>query len=133
VDARLDRPGIYSLLSAACPTWPTSGTRAARASWTRTERYVTPRRGADPLHHPTKGGAPASGPGARTLVVAVARSGSVKAPSSRGSREKGATLLVIEAMKMQNEFRAGASGYDRRGCRRARQAVNGGDVLIVIR
>ncbi len=47
--------------------------------------------------------------------------------------EKGATLLVIEAMKMENEFKAGVSGTIAEVRVEPGQAVNGGDVLIVIR
>ncbi len=46
---------------------------------------------------------------------------------------KAATLLVIGAMKMENEFRAGASGTVAEVRVAPGQAVNGGDVLVVIR
>jgi len=44
----------------------------------------------------------------------------------------GDTLLVIEAMKMENEFRATVAGTVAEIRVEAGQAVNAGDVLIVI-
>ncbi|MBI3634775.1 MAG: biotin attachment protein [Candidatus Rokubacteria bacterium] len=44
----------------------------------------------------------------------------------------GDTLLVIEAMKMENEFRAGTAGRVVEVRVAAGQAVNAGDVLVVI-
>jgi biotin carboxyl carrier protein len=41
-------------------------------------------------------------------------------------------LLVIEAMKMENEFRAGAAGTVAEVRVAAGAAVNAGDVLIVM-
>jgi biotin carboxyl carrier protein len=46
--------------------------------------------------------------------------------------EVGAPLLVIEAMKMENEFRASAAGTVRDVRVRAGQPVNAGDVLVII-
>ena len=40
---------------------------------------------------------------------------------------------MIEAMKMENEFKAGASGTIAEVRVQPGQAVNGGDVLVVIR
>jgi biotin carboxyl carrier protein len=44
----------------------------------------------------------------------------------------GDALVVIEAMKMENEFRAGAAGTVAEVRVSAGQAVNAGDVLVVI-
>jgi biotin carboxyl carrier protein len=44
----------------------------------------------------------------------------------------GTPLLVIEAMKMENEFRASGPGTVRDVRAQAGQAVNAGDVLVVI-
>jgi len=41
-------------------------------------------------------------------------------------------LLVIEAMKMENEFKAGAAGTVREVRVAPGQPVNAGDVLVVI-
>jgi biotin carboxyl carrier protein len=45
---------------------------------------------------------------------------------------RGDTVLVIEAMKMQNEFKAGAAGVVAEVRVAPGQAVNAGDVLVVI-
>src|SRR5439155_24629624 len=73
------------------------------------ERYLT--HGEEQTRHiiRTKGGA-GGGPGGRTLVAPLPGR-IVKVAVKPGDRvEKGATLLVIEAMKMENELKAGASG-----------------------
>ena len=44
----------------------------------------------------------------------------------------GQTLLVIEAMKMENELKASAPGTVREVRVAVSQAVNAGDVLVVI-
>ena len=44
----------------------------------------------------------------------------------------GDTLVVIEAMKMENELRAAVAGTVREVRVRAGQSVNPGDVLVVI-
>jgi biotin carboxyl carrier protein len=44
----------------------------------------------------------------------------------------GATLLVIEAMKMENEFKAKAAGTVKEVRVEAGQAVNPGDVLLIV-
>jgi biotin carboxyl carrier protein len=46
--------------------------------------------------------------------------------------EPGDGLIVIEAMKMENEFRAGGAGTVREVRVQAGQAVNAGDILIVV-
>jgi len=48
------------------------------------------------------------------------------------SVEAGDTVVVIEAMKMQNEFKAAAAGVVAEVRVQPGQAVNAGDVLIVI-
>jgi glutaconyl-CoA decarboxylase len=45
---------------------------------------------------------------------------------------RGDTLLVIEAMKMENEFKAGADGTVTEVRVSPGQAVNPGDVLVVV-
>jgi len=133
VDARLTAQGIYSLLiggvSYVADVWDEGGACVVDVG---TERYVIHVEEQTRYIIRTKGGA-GSGPGARTLVAPLPGR-IVKVDVKPGDRvEKGATLLVIEAMKMENEFRAGASGTIAEVRVEPGQAVNGGDVLIVIR
>ena len=46
--------------------------------------------------------------------------------------EKGDGLVILEAMKMENEFRAAGEGTVKEIRVQAGQAVNPGDVLLVI-
>src|SRR5207249_2094353 len=73
------------------------------------------------------------GQAARTLVAPLPGRIVTVAVKPGDRVEKGATLLVIEAMKMENEFKAGASGTVAEVRVAPGQTVNGGDVLIVIR
>jgi len=47
--------------------------------------------------------------------------------------EPDAPLVVLEAMKMENEFRATATGVVTEVAVAPGQAVNAGDVLVVVR
>jgi biotin carboxyl carrier protein len=47
--------------------------------------------------------------------------------------ERGAGLVVLEAMKMENEFRAVAEGVVTEIHVEPGQAVNAGDLLVVVR
>jgi biotin carboxyl carrier protein len=88
----------------------------------------------DPLHDrlarsPSAGGSPegeeeirASMPG-RVIQVSVAPGDSI---------EKGALLLVLEAMKMQNEIRAERAGLVKEVGIRAGEAVDGGAVMLTV-
>jgi biotin carboxyl carrier protein len=77
----------------------------------------------------------AAGEGAGTQTVTAPLPGKVThvavAPGDRV--ERGDTLVVIEAMKMENEFRATAAGTVAEVRVAPGQAVNAGDVLAVIR
>lgn len=133
VDGRLTAQGIYSLLiggvSYMADVWDQDGTCVVDVG---AERYVI--HVEEQTRHiiRTKGGA-GGGQGARTLVAPLPGR-IVKIAVKPGDRiEKGATLLVIEAMKMENEFKAGASGTIAEVRVEAGQTVNGGDVLVVIR
>jgi pyruvate carboxylase subunit B len=133
VDGRLTAQGIYSLLiggvSYVADVWDENGECVVNVG---TERYVMQVEEHTRYIIRTKAGA-GGGAGARTLVAPLPGR-IVKVAVKPGDRvEKGATLLVIEAMKMENEFRAGASGTIAEVRVEPGQAVNGGDVLVVIR
>jgi biotin carboxyl carrier protein len=133
VDGRLTAQGIHSLLiggvSYVADVWDQDGACVVDVG---AERYVI--HVEEQTRHiiRTKGGA-GGGQGVRTLVAPLPGR-IVKIAVKPGDRiEKGATLLVIEAMKMENEFKAGASGTIAEVRVEAGQTVNGGDVLVVIR
>jgi pyruvate carboxylase subunit B len=79
----------------------------------------------------TRGGAAAGAEG-QTLTAPLP--GKVTHVAVRvGDRvEPGSTLLVIEAMKMENEFKAVVAGTVTEVRAHAGQAVNPGDVLVVV-
>jgi biotin carboxyl carrier protein len=79
----------------------------------------------------TRGGA-ASGPGSRTLTAPLPGKISRVAVGPGDAVRAGDTLLVIEAMKMENEFKAAGAGTVAEVRVAAGQAVNAGDVLIVM-
>jgi biotin carboxyl carrier protein len=133
VDGRLTAQGIYSLLiggvSHVADVLDEEGACVVDVG---AERYVIHVEEQTRYIIRTKGGA-GGGPGARTLAAPLPGR-IVKVAVKPGDRvEKGATLLVIEAMKMENEFKAGASGTIAEVRVEAGQTVNAGDVLIVIR
>jgi biotin carboxyl carrier protein len=133
VDGRLTAQGIYSLLiggvSYVADVFDEDGACVVDVG---AERYVIHVEEQTRYIIRTKGGA-GGGPSIRTLVAPLPGR-IVKVAVKAGDRvEKGATLLVIEAMKMENEFKAGVSGTIAEVRVEPGQAVNGGDVLIVIR
>ena len=133
VDGRATAQGIYSLLiggvSYVADVFDEDGACVVDVG---VERYVVNVEEYTRYIIRTKGGA-GGGQSARTLVAPLPGR-IVKVAVKPGDRvEKGATLLVIEAMKMENEFKAGASGTIAEVRVEPGQAVNGGDVLIVIR
>jgi biotin carboxyl carrier protein len=79
----------------------------------------------------TRGGAAAGGQG-QTLTAPLP--GKITHVAVRVGDQVGAgdTLLVIEAMKMENEFKASAAGTVAEVRVQPGQAVNPGDVLVVI-
>jgi biotin carboxyl carrier protein len=79
----------------------------------------------------TQGGAGAGG-GARTLTAPLPGRITHVAVRAGQTVRAGDTLLVIEAMKMENEFKATAAGTVREVRVEPGQAVNAGDVLIVL-
>jgi acetyl/propionyl-CoA carboxylase alpha subunit len=79
----------------------------------------------------TRGGVKAS-PGARLLTAPLPGRVTHVAVRVGDSVRAGDTLLVIEAMKMENEFRASGPGVVTEVRVTPGQAVNAGDVLVVI-
>ena len=79
----------------------------------------------------TRGGA-GTGPGSRTLTAPLPGKISRVAVRPGDAVNAGDILLVIEAMKMENEFRAGAAGTVAEVRVAVGEAVNAGDVLIVM-
>jgi biotin carboxyl carrier protein len=79
----------------------------------------------------TKGGA-AAGQGTQTLRAPLPGKISHVAVRVGDVVTAGQTLLVIEAMKMENEFKTGAGGTVAEVRVEPGQAVNAGDVLIVM-
>ena len=132
VDARLSAQGIYSLLIAgvshvadvtdrdgACVVDVGDETYVIRVE--EQTRYVIR----------TRGGA-AGGRAHQTLVAPLPGKITHVAVRPGDTVAAGDTLLVIEAMKMENELRAGAPGTVAEVRVRAGQTVNAGDVLLVI-
>jgi pyruvate carboxylase subunit B len=132
VDARLTAQGIYSLLIAgvshvadvtdrdgACVVDVGDETYVLRVE--EQTRYVIR----------TRGGA-AGGRAHQTLVAPLPGKITHVAVRPGDTVAAGDTLLVIEAMKMENELRAGAPGTVAEVRVRAGQTVNAGDVLLII-
>ncbi|PYO18995.1 MAG: acetyl-CoA carboxylase biotin carboxyl carrier protein subunit, partial [Candidatus Rokuibacteriota bacterium] len=68
----------------------------------------------------------------RTLIAPLPGKISRVAVEPGATVNAGDTLLVIEAMKMENEFKAAAAGTVAEVRVAPGQAVNAGDVLIVM-
>ncbi|MEK7700810.1 MAG: biotin/lipoyl-containing protein [candidate division NC10 bacterium] len=132
VDARLTAQGIYSLLidgvsyvadvtdqDGVCVVDVLDETYAVQVE-EETRYIIRTKGGAAGAHAHQVLTAPLPG---KITHVAV-KVGDTVAP--------GDTLLVIEAMKMENEFKAGTSGTIAEVRVQPGQAVNAGDVLVVI-
>jgi biotin carboxyl carrier protein len=79
----------------------------------------------------TRGGAGARD-GRQTIVAPLPGKVTHLAVAPGDHVERGDTVVVIEAMKMENEFRATAAGTVAEVRVRPGQAVNAGDLLVVI-
>jgi biotin carboxyl carrier protein len=79
----------------------------------------------------TRGGG-AGGAGGQTLKAPLPGKITRVAVKPGDTVNRGDTLIVIEAMKMENEFKAAAAGTVSEVPVSAGQAVNPGDVLVVI-
>jgi biotin carboxyl carrier protein len=132
VDARLTAQGFCSLLiGGASYVADVSDREGACVVEVAGETYVVDVEEETRHIIRTRGGA---GAGSAGQVLKAPMPGRIThvavSPGDRVNR--GDTLLVIEAMKMQNEFKAGAAGVVAEVRMEAGQAVNAGDVLVVI-
>jgi biotin carboxyl carrier protein len=132
IDARLTAQGIYSLLidgvsyvadvvdgDGACVV--DVGGELYEMTVEEQTRYIIR----------TRGGA-AGGARSRTLTAPLPGKITRVAVRQGDAVQAGDTLMVIEAMKMENEFKAGAAGTVAEVRVAPGQAVNAGDVLIVM-
>ena len=132
VDARATMPGIYSILiggvSHVADVVDRDGACVVEVDGEQYEINVE-----EQTRHiiRTRGGAGA-GAGSRTLTAPLPGKISRVAVQPGDAVGAGDILLVIEAMKMENEFRAAAAGTVAEVRVAAGQAVNAGDVLIVM-
>ena len=132
VDARLTAQGIYSLLvdgvSYVADVVDRDGACVVDVGGELYEITVE-----EQTRHiiRTRGGA-AGGSRSRTLTAPLPGKISRVAVRLGDAVAAGDTLLVIEAMKMENEFKAGAAGTVAEVRVQPGQAVNAGDVLIVM-
>lgn len=131
VDARRAGPGAWSLLLGGA-SWLADVTEQAGTAVVAVggETHTVVVEEATRYTIRTHGGA-ASAHGA---VLAAPLPGKITHVAVKPGDEvkPGDTLLVIEAMKMENEFRAGTAGRVAEVRVAAGQAVNAGDVLVVI-
>jgi biotin carboxyl carrier protein len=132
VDARLTPPGICSLLVDGA-SWVADVTPEADALAVEVagERYVI--RIEEEIRHRirTRGGM-AAGAGGQTLTAPLPGKITHVAVRPGDAVLAGDTLVVIEAMKMENEFKASQPGTVREVRVTAGQAVNPGDVLVIV-
>jgi biotin carboxyl carrier protein len=132
VDARLSARGFCSLLVAGVSYLVDVSDRGgARVVGVAGETYVVDVEEETRHIIRTRGGA-AAGHGGQVLEAPMPGRITHVAVAVGDRVNRGDTLVVIEAMKMQNEFRAGAAGAIAEVRVQAGQAVNAGDVLIVI-
>jgi len=80
----------------------------------------------------TRGGGGGGGRSGQTLKAPLPGRITYVAVTPGDSVNRGDTLIVIEAMKMENEFKAAVAGTVSEVHVSAGQAVNPGDVLVVI-
>jgi glutaconyl-CoA/methylmalonyl-CoA decarboxylase subunit gamma len=132
VDARRTAPGIYSLLiggvSYLADVVEHDGTWAVQVGGERYEVLVEEQ--ARWIIR-TRGGAAGSGQG-QTVTAPLPGKITHVAVQVGDRVQAGDTLVVIEAMKMENEFKAARAGRIREIRVEPGQPVNAGDVLLVI-
>jgi biotin carboxyl carrier protein len=132
VDARLTAQGIYSLLiDNVSYVADVSERNGATVVDVGGERYTVAIEEAT-RHTIRTHGAAAGGQGAQTLTAPLPGRVTHVTVRAGDAVRAGDPLLVIEAMKMENEFRASIAGTVSEVRVQAGQAVNGGDVLLII-
>jgi biotin carboxyl carrier protein len=132
VDARLTVQGIYSLLIAGVSyTADVTDRDGSCVVDVGDETYVIRVEEQARYIIRTRAGA-AGGRGHQTLVSPLPGKVTHVAVSAGDAVNAGDPLLVIEAMKMENELRASAPGIVAEVRVQSGQTVNAGDVLIVI-
>jgi biotin carboxyl carrier protein len=134
VDARLTPPGICSLLvDGVSWTADVAPEGDALAVAVAGERYLVGIEEETRHLIRARGGAGAgAGAGGQTLTAPLPGKITHVAVRPGDAVRAGDTLVVIEAMKMENEFKAARAGTVREVRVAAGQAVNPGDVLVVV-
>jgi biotin carboxyl carrier protein len=132
VDARLTPQGIYSLLVGSCShVADVTEQDGACLVEVAGETYTVQVEEATRYTIRTRGGAGGAS-GTRTLTAPLPGRITHVAVRPGEAVRPGDTLLVIEAMKMENEFKATGPGTVAEVRVEAGQAVNSGDVLLII-
>ena len=131
VDARHTAPGAYSLLVDGVSYLADVSERAgARVVEVGGERHVLEVEEEIRYRVRTRGAVPAEG--GQTLAAPLPGRVTQVAVRPGDGVKPGDTLLVIEAMKMENEFKAATAGTVAEVRVSVGQSVNAGDVLVVI-
>lgn len=132
VDARRIADGLYSLLvdgvSHVADVSP--GKRGVRVDVAGATYQVEVEEHARHIIR-TRGGAGAKG-GTQTITAPLPGKITLVAVAPGDHVERGDTVVVIEAMKMENEFKAAAAGVVTEVRVHPGQPVNPGDVLVII-
>ncbi len=105
----------------------TIGERTFDVEYIKNRGTASPTRGTQTMAKPRlklEGGQPVTAPMPGTVVSIVAQEGQTV--------EAGQVLVVLEAMKMENELKAPSAGIVRQIAVKAGDSVNGGDVLVVL-
>ncbi|BCL60395.1 acetyl-CoA carboxylase biotin carboxyl carrier protein subunit [Desulfomarina profundi] len=120
------RVGIEELQDESTPTTRPASSPPATAPTT-------------PMQHPAK---PAASPAPKTAATETGLGGNISAPmpgtvisilvGQGSSVKKGETLLVLEAMKMENDIKAPSDGTVQEIKASEGASVNAGDILIVL-
>ena len=132
VDARRIADGLYSLLvdGVSHVADVTQGKRGTRVDVGGATYHVEVEEHARHVIR-TRGGVAAKG-GTQTITAPLPGKITHVAVAAGDHVERGDTLVVIEAMKMENEFKAAAAGTVAEVRVQPGQPVNPGDILVII-